>query len=1050
MHTLNRNISIERIALYFLFLLFSLLLFACQDTISEVATMPIKEAAPLADVAMNDSIWRADSTRIWRLWEQYWFYDDNARNDSAIAVCQKMIDIGKPMMEYKFDSTIYEKYAKAYGGIGYNLLQKGRLEEGFKMTSKGFEMITEKFGENHPRNAEMCTGFTTYFQRKGDFEQALNYCDKSYKIRKNYFPGLHYYVGNSYCNYGHVYLEKGDVNSAINYYLKAKENYKLTNPLALVNAYHFLAKAFLQVKDYQKAKENAQENIRLGTEDHEYRGVVFTRQPTDQQQNEWHYFDLPRVYVLLGEANRGLGHLEESITNIQTGIKLAQTQWEKSGDIVAYGWLELGKTFVKMEKPGLAMAAFKKVGPVLEAYSGEGADYSIRAWNEAAALQLQIGHPDSAVYYLQKALHAISPEFDPKDYYQNAKLESIDPSLILLKNLRKKGDALQVLFHKSKDSRRLANSLETYSLAIELTDKMRYSYKWESSKQTLSEQALPIFEGGINTAFKMYEKTNEEKFRSLAFDFAERSKAFTLLENLQAEKTMAFSGTEPGLLEDEENITQEIVMYQRLILEEKLNNRHPDTSKLNYWHNELVNLKRAEDSLMVRLKKQYPEYHRLKYENPQTTIPQLQKELATDETLIEYFLGDTTLYTFTIDRSGLKVHQQKIDSSFFRAIERMRQFSTQPGNEKNWREDYQHFVADSRYLHDILLPPAAKYNQLIIIPDGILNFLPFNLLLTEDPDENTIANSDYRSLPYLIRDHDIRYEYSATLMVESKHTKPRSLWQRLNKKRLPYCGFAPSYGNGDPIASRGETDSVKLAELYPGLLRGELAPLTHNGSEVETASKTLDGLPFTGSAATEKAFKQNAPQAGILHLAMHALTNDIEPLFSQLAFEKTPEDTSEDGRLHAYEMYNMHLNADLAVLSACNTGAGKLQRGEGVMSLSRAFKYAGVPNVVMSLWTASDEPTQKIVSGFFNNLKAGMGKDQALCEAQRNFYKNTIKQEYTHPYYWSTMMLIGDDNPLFYNNILWPYYLIALFAVALALFVWRRNTRQFGQNKISY
>ena len=104
----------------------------------------------------------------------------------------------------------------------------------------------------------------------------------------------------------------------------------------------------------------------------------------------------------------------------------------------------------------------------------------------------------------------------------------------------------------------------------------------------------------------------------------------------------------------------------------------------------------------------------------------------------------------------------------------------------------------------------------------------------------------------------------------------------------------------------------------------------------------------------------------------------------------------------------------------------------------------------MSLWTASDEPTQKIVSGFFKNLKVGMGKDQALCEAQRNFYKNTIKQEYTHPYYWSTMMLIGDGNPLFYNNILWPYYLIALLAVALALFVWRRNTRQFGQNKISY
>lgn len=204
--------------------------------------------------------------------------------------------------------------------------------------------------------------------------------------------------------------------------------------------------------------------------------------------------------------------------------------------------------------------------------------------------------------------------------------------------------------------------------------------------------------------------------------------------------------------------------------------------------------------------------------------------------------------------------------------------------------------------------------------------------------------------------------------------------------------------------------------------------------EIEEASATMKGKAFEAAAATEAEFKRQAGQANILHLAMHALTNDREPLFSQLVFTQDGDDTTEDGRLHAYELQNMKLRADLAVLSACNTGAGKLQRGEGVMSLSRAFKFAGVPNVVMSLWQADDLSTKTIVGDFFKNLKSGMGKDRALCQAQRAFVATVPDQHLTHPFYWSTLMLVGDGEPLQGNGI--PGMLIAIGALLLLAAGW--------------
>jgi CHAT domain-containing protein len=284
--------------------------------------------------------------------------------------------------------------------------------------------------------------------------------------------------------------------------------------------------------------------------------------------------------------------------------------------------------------------------------------------------------------------------------------------------------------------------------------------------------------------------------------------------------------------------------------------------------------------------------------------------------------------------------------------------------------------------------------RLVIIPDGRLGYLPFQVLIDNRQLEGV---DDYRKLPYVINNYEVRYEYSSTLLL-AEHTP--------KQQRGGFLGFAPQYGEGGGgISVRSAAEEDVLAEDAAEVVR--LAPLKFTKTEVEEISRLFAGQSNTGELATETAFKTEAPKHNILHLAMHAHTSDKNPMYSRLIFQQGETAGGEDGMLHAYELYNMSLQADLVVLSACETGAGKLQNGEGIMSLSRAFKYAGCPNIVMSLWQADDASTKDIMVHFYRNLKKGMGKSEALRQANRQ-YLSQASPEKGHPFYWATFVLAGD------------------------------------------
>ena len=319
-------------------------------------------------------------------------------------------------------------------------------------------------------------------------------------------------------------------------------------------------------------------------------------------------------------------------------------------------------------------------------------------------------------------------------------------------------------------------------------------------------------------------------------------------------------------------------------------------------------------------------------------------------------------------------------------------------------------------LYDVVYKPVKPFinsNTLIVVPDDWISYLPFEYLIS--------ANDSIQQISLNLT---IRYEYASSLALIKKQP---------TRAEIDYAGFAPEYADGENVLQRG-LDSFITYPVYTDN-RSSFGNLLFNGTEIRESAGLLDGEAYSGISVNKEVFVKNSSRARILHLAMHAQTDDKHPEYSQLIF-KNKQDPSASESMYAYELARMKLQADLSVLSACNTGSGKFQKGEGVLSLARAFKASGCPNIVMSLWPANDASTKDIVVGFFKHLKAGMGKADALRQSKQDYLGNAT-EELKHPYYWAGLVLIGDNEPMHFGSSQNLVILLVFSSFLIAFLIYR-------------
>ncbi|WP_299436994.1 CHAT domain-containing protein [uncultured Aquimarina sp.] len=620
---------------------------------------------------------------------------------------------------------------------------------------------------------------------------------------------------------------------------------------------------------------------------------------------------------------------------------------------------------------------------------------------------------DSALYFLNTGLRYCTDEEEKADIYHNLSnyylvkkkyLKALDniqktftasihidsnittlPSLKDLETSSNKDNVLSALIQKAtifielyqKENNRnhielaLANLLS----ADELVNILLKDSAEEGSRLYWREEASEIYLKGMLVC----EILND---REKGFYFSEKKKALLLTEDIleNTEKVQL-----PNDVLDKENELKR----QILDLEKRIENQKYQDS-LRFLENKRFELKQQYQEQEDSLKILFPEYYKEKETTSIVGLKKVQETLDDESVIISYVCNQdedddsySVLYAVFTSKTQTEIIRIGALSEMKKLIRNYRSQLSKPFETEEDRLRFQEIASE---LYTLLIPKdkitmSLDQKHLVIIPDGTLQYIPFESLIV---DKNTNR--------YLIEDNEVSYAYSMSFLEHNATVK------RASSKDL--VSFAPVNFTHD-----------------------DLEDISNSSNEIEGITKHVLGDNYREKEASKQNFLSNTEDYKIIHLATHANFSDN----LQIAFHDT--------NLEYHELYTSRNQAELVVLSACNTSLGEIAEGEGVMSLARGFFYAGANTVISSLWNANDKSTAQIMESFYNNLEEGQTKSKALHNAKINYLKSASLSD-ASPHYWATFVLIGDsETELFPSNMLLYGILLSLLLVLIISFL---------------
>lgn len=569
----------------------------------------------------------------------------------------------------------------------------------------------------------------------------------------------------------------------------------------------------------------------------------------------------------------------------------------------------------------------------------------------------------------------------------------------LMSLLFKEAQVLKATYRSQKDLAKLQASLTRAQEAIAILQEVRQSFYWEASKRELMSAAEPLLKSTIETSLWLHELLPGEGYDWLAFSFSEQYKSILLLEAAQQGNFLAEGIIPSDIREKEKEMQLQLTALTNQRFRERERGTKVDQNTISWLTYRIKSLKISFDSLNLVIQDRYPQYHQMRNQIEVLDQGQLQTLLPAEVTLLSYVLLDRTIAVFAISRDsfGYQILRPKVDVSdlVYGLQKAVVSKSRMKNSSLKMEVDSMSNMAHQLYLE--LIQPLEQEGwlteKLIIVPESALGYIPFGMLLKHPPSPEKTTGG----VSYLLRDHSLSYAYSASMLLEMQQRK-------YQPKQKGVLAFAPSF-TSDSI----ETPEPQALET----VRSSLGELFYNQQEVEKISTIVPSEVFLNQQATKENFVENANKYSILHLATHSKANDRLGDQAYLAFTGL-EGEEENEMLFNSDLYNLELNADMVVLSGCETGIGELHNAEGIISLARGFSYAGAKSIVSSLWNVNDASTEEIMVNYYTNLAAGLAKDEALRSAQLTFMDNY--QGDAHPFYWAPFIVIGDTVPLQFGN----------------------------------
>jgi len=886
----------------------------------------------------------------------------------------------------------FKSVNRYYGALSWANLQSLNLLEADTWFSKTRELL-----QKNPQAKKGDILWTYYYSavlylRFGQNELALKYLDTCLEYGKNFNDN--FWDSNIYNNKGIISRRIGEYEKALEYYTIAYnlDKSKVTK-VQLTPILNNFAWLYHHLGDDTVALSYTWEGLQA-LEDYteDYYSVESALRNTQAE-------------ILID-----LGRYKEASTALNKNLERELNYYGENGFFSASTLINLGYLANQTGNYPEACNYYQQTKSIVAKKFGERTPRLAELNRKIGDNYLDQNKYDLAIASFQEALYLVAPTFDNQNHLANPGNDDVVlDKLEMLKVLQSKANSLLARYRLNNEKYDLLGAIDTNQKGVEVFNQVRQNLYYGESKQVLSELMKPVFEQSIEIALiGMKELPDNPDHLNQIFHSMEGSKSYILSSALQQSGKEGHSLLPDSLVQQQELLflKTEYLSKQRNDL---LSKSGLDSVALDEIKRELFLAREAYEDFKAKLNRMHPEYAQARFGTGNTDLSNISDALNNGDLLIEYFAGSRKLYALAVTETSTRVFDLGDYPSIEKDIKEYVPFSVEMDPKEYQEKSFKIF---GKVLAPVL--DGVEKTNIIIIPDGVLGYLPFDALVYEKIDEPSFLN-----LKYEVKRHTISQHYLASLYISDSKTGTRS---------DEFIGYAPDFmgEQSSLLATRSGRDSI---------FSDRLVRLPYARTEVETVSSLLNGKAVIGNQASEAHFKSNAATYKYLHVASHSIIDDESPLFSKLVFAKDENDTIEDGLLHAYELYGLKLDSDLVTLSACNTGMGQYKNGEGIMSLARGFIYAGASSVLMSLWEVADESTARIMETFYQEVNNGIAKAQAIQKAKLT-YLNNADNITANPYYWAGFTYLGNKEKKSSNR--WVYF-TPLLLILISAAIWRRG-----------
>ena len=701
----------------------------------------------------------------------------------------------------------------------------------------------------------------------------------------------------------------------------------------------------------------------------------YARKAVEQARRMEKREDLPDAINMLAIVEREAGQVRAGYRHLREAERLARA----TQDTASLGFIYLNLAeYYGGENDAANLDRYDALAQEYLRYGGlEGEYYGSE---KIPAARLRMGQTEEALDLLTERV----------DYLGGNALDSI------LKDAKQVPPAnivplIDMLGHRAEAYTTLDQpdrALDDYRLLFHLQNQLRHGVSDDVSRAYLSQDQRRFYDRAIALLLNLYRAEEEDDDLWEAFQLSERARAYSLLASVQSQ----FVGISPEVSALQAEISR---LEREVSLGQSERQAELATARIR----------------MDGLQAEQPRVNDISFALKRKRLNSFLKK--DNVYVLQYHLSEQNTVLFLITPAGdLQVHNLDLDNEVATDVHAWREtIEASSYRLKSMASPEVQSELDSNYLYqgidlaELLLPtsvrkvlrlrPAANHKtRICVVPDGVLNYLPFAAL----PLGRAALPLDYGELAYLQSAADVSYSYSTSYLL-AVNEGPRKTYEK------NFIAFAPTFRSDGEATADGYQSAKSLLRS-----NASLSPLAHSREEVATVLQMVDdGKAYFADRATVAQFRADAGKARVLHISSHGFVDPTDPNLSFIAFSQLDDTLRKDELLYLNDLYGLQIDNELTVLSACETAVGKLAVGETTLSMASAFAAAGARSTLTTLWQVDDAATKDLVVGFYRRLVEGDTRMDAINGAQRDM---RLTADYAHPYYWSALTLYGASSPI--------------------------------------